>query len=110
MTYTASFPPEVSSRALQKDHPCELHISHSPITVINEGHHRFPQFLQRRVYGKVIDNRLIYICATSHNTVHDAIYSWEDDGHIPKWIVGKTKDLIEEGIELYLNALKENRL
>lgn len=55
------------------DHPCEMHKEHSPRLLQTEGHHVFPQYLQRHVWGEVRDQRKAYICATGHTNLHLAI-------------------------------------
>lgn len=75
--------------------PCVLHACHSPITVINELHHPFPQEWQKAIWGYVKDNRMVSLCATGHNNVHAAISYFEKNGVFPAWCVGKTRDLAQ---------------
>jgi hypothetical protein len=111
----SSLPPEPSHRDLHSvaaiPHdaaPCVLHKYHEPVTVLNELHHVFPQYLQESVWGKGItpDQEKRPICATSHNSVHVAITGYLKTGVWPRWCVGKTRDLCEEAIAR-LNAAKE---
>lgn len=76
--------------------PCVLHDHHSPVTIINERHHPFPQAWQRAIWGEVRDDRTVSLCATGHNTVHQAIREVEKTGKYPSWCVGRTRDLVEE--------------
>lgn len=85
--------------------PCQLHASHTPITIINELHHIFPEFLQRRVWGKTVDQRKISICSTGHSSVHYAIDTYLRLGTWPSNIVGKTRDLAQLAIERYEASL-----
>ncbi len=84
----------------QSKAPCVLHASHSPVTVINELHHPFPQAWQRKIWGEVRDDRTVSVCATGHNNVHQAILNFEFTGTYPSWCVGKTRDLAEEAVTL----------
>lgn len=88
--------------------PCEIHATHSPITIINELHHVYPQFLQRRLWGEVRDETLISLCATGHNTVHYAINHWLKNGEYPRSVIGRTRDLVESAVNWYANELKES--
>lgn len=85
--------------------PCGLHTFHSPITVQNELHHPFSQYLQRRVWGEVRDHRLVSLCGTGHNTVHVALRYFEKFHMWPDWCVGRTRDLAAYGWGLYGEAL-----
>lgn len=85
--------------------PCELHTSHSPITIVNERHHIFPLYLQTRVWGEVQDQRKMVICSTAHNTVHFAIEYYFKNNKWPVNVVGKTRDLAELAITRYQEAL-----
>lgn len=83
----------------QDEAPCYLHKSHSPITVINEEHHPFPQAWQKNLWGEVRDDRTVPLCATGHNTVHYALLKFEQTGKWPDWCVGSTRDLCELAYE-----------
>lgn len=84
----------------QRDMPCALHSFHSPITVVNELHHPFPQAWQKDVWGEVRDSRVVSLCATGHNSVHKAINVFEETGKWPDWCVGATRDLAEQAFLL----------
>lgn len=86
--------------ASQEEAPCVLHLNHSPITVINEMHHPFPQAWQRALWGEVRDDRVVSVCATGHNSVHAAISYKEKHGSYPSWCVGKTRGLAETAFTL----------
>lgn len=76
--------------------PCVLHASHSPVTIVNELHHPFPQAWQKKLWGEVRDDETVSLCATGHNNVHAAITYFEKNKKFPDWCVGKTRDLAEE--------------
>ena len=88
--------------------PCVLHKTHSPVTVINELHHPFPQAWQKQLWGEVLDDRTVSLCATGHNNVHAAISYYEKHNKFPDWCVGATRDLAEEAFILYDKAWAED--
>lgn len=88
----------------QADKPCVLHIWHSPVTVVNELHHPFPQAWQKKLWGEVRDDRVVSVCATSHNSVHYAITYFQAYGDWPGWCVGKTRDLAESAFTFLAEA------
>lgn len=89
---------------------CVLHSLHSPVTVVNERHHPFPQEWQRKIWGKVLDNRTEPLCATGHNNVHAAINYYIKQGAWPRWCVGATRDLGEQAFALRAAALEDTPL
>lgn len=91
----------------QWDEPCELHDYHSPVTVINEHHHIFPQELQRKLWGETRDQRVVTVCSTGHNTI---TYGWQQflkDYDWPEWLRGRSRIICELGWQRYLDACKE---
>lgn len=57
--------------------PCELYAHNAPpIPSRTQGHHRYPMYLQRRVWGEVRDGTLAYLCGLCHDSVHDVI-GWQ---------------------------------
>ena len=68
-------------RALSGEKPCELYKYHKPYPAITEGHHWNPVFLQNRLWGKIHNNNLIWLCPTCHSNVH----AWLD------WLLGERK-------------------
>ena len=109
-----SLPPDPSHRDLHSvaaiPHdiaPCVLHATHEPITILNELHHVFPEYLQKQVWGATRDTEKRPICATAHNSVHVAITEYLRTGVWPRWCVGATRDLCTEAITR-LEAAKEN--
>lgn len=89
----------------QELEPCVLHSSHSPITVFNERHHVFPEYLQKRVWGETRDKEVQSVCSTGHNTVHGAITYYLDKAAWPAYAVGKTREMAAEAVKRYKEAL-----
>lgn len=91
----------VGASALKK--PCELHTSHSPVVVRTQGHHRFPVYLQNRVYGKIVIPDLLWICGTGHDSIHDWLpYALGDSTRRPDVKPGwKTMDEVEAVVDWY---------
>lgn len=88
----------------QAARPCEIHHTHSPITVINELHHVFPQELQREIWGETRDQRVVSVCATGHNTITYAWQQFRKTGRWPSWLVGTSREVCELGWQRYLEA------
>ncbi len=58
------------------EEPCQLYVhSGSPKPSRTQGHHRHPVYLQNRVYGRIRDPELMYVCGLCHDSTHDVI-SW----------------------------------
>lgn len=57
------------------DRPCQLYDYHAPQPSRTQGHHRKPVYLQRRLYGRVVDDELFWLCGLCHDSVHDWV-SW----------------------------------
>lgn len=53
------------------DKPCELYSYHAPTPTRTQGHHRLPMYLQRRVWGAVENEELMYVCGTCHDNIHE---------------------------------------
>lgn len=53
-------------------HPCQLYKSHHPIVARTQRHHRYPQFLQERLWGKGVVRlkELLIVCGTDHDSIH----------------------------------------
>ena len=84
--------------------PCVLHAVHSPITVVNELHHPFPQAWQKRLWGEVRDDHTVSVCATGHNNVHAAIAYKEKNGKFPDWCVGATREMAQRAFDFLAAA------
>lgn len=63
----------LSAPAAEK--PCQLHRYHRPRVVRTQGHHRHPVYLQNRVYGRIRDPELLWVCGTCHDSIHEWL-SW----------------------------------
>jgi hypothetical protein len=70
---------ETQRKASAAEHPCSLVTYHAPQPVITQGHHIHPVFLQNRLYGKIVDSELKWLCGTCHDSVHAWLY----------WILGE---------------------
>lgn len=62
--------------------PCQLY-SHttSPVPSRTQGHHRHPIYLQERVYGRVKDPDLLWVCGLCHDNIHEAL----------GWLLGESR-------------------
>ncbi len=70
----------VHERASAGRRPCEAYVDHgSSPPVRTQGHHLHPVFLQNRVYGRIRDPQLIWLCGTCHDSIH----AWLD------WLLGE---------------------
>lgn len=54
-----------------REHPCQLYAYHAPQPVRTQGHHRHPVYLQNRVYGKIQDPELLWVCGSCHDSIHE---------------------------------------
>lgn len=55
--------------------PCELYLDHgSSRPSMTQGHHVLPVYLQNRVYGRIQDPALMYLCGTCHDNTHAWLY------------------------------------
>lgn len=52
------------------EQPCAMRLSHNPRPIRTQGHHRWPQYLQRRLWGSVRLEDLIPLCGTDHDSTH----------------------------------------
>jgi hypothetical protein len=69
-------------RAAADVRPCQLYVDHgSAVPSFTEGHHRHPVYLQNRVYGRILDPQLLWLCSTCHDNVHGWLY----------WLLGERK-------------------
>lgn len=58
------------------DRPCELYAhTEAPVPLRTQGHHRHPQYLQRRLWGEVRDQGLLWTCGLCHDAIHE-ILGW----------------------------------
>ncbi len=76
-----------TERAYATDRGCELAAYHAPEPVMTEGHHIHPVFLQNRVYGRIVDNELKFLCSNCHDAVHAWLY----------WLLGERRQPLNVG-------------
>lgn len=69
------------TRAFHDDQPCQLVKTHAPLPVITEHHHRYPVFLQNRLYGKILYGPDLWVCSNCHEAIHAWLY----------WLLGERK-------------------
>lgn len=50
--------------------PCQVRLSHNPTPVRTQSHHRFPSYLQRRLWGEVRLEERLDTCGTDHDSIH----------------------------------------
>lgn len=72
---------ERPSEATAAEHPCQLVGYHAPTVVRTQGHHRRPQYLQRRVWGEVRDQSILWVCGSCHDSIHEWI----------GWLLGESR-------------------
>jgi hypothetical protein len=75
--------------AKASDHPCELYRYHHPYPVRTQGHHIHPVFLQNRVFGRIVDNELKWLCGTCHDSVTETIDWLLGEGRKPDPMPGR---------------------
>lgn len=55
--------------------PCTLYSDHgSARYCVTEGHHLFPEYLQKRVYGQTVLKNTVWLCSNCHENVHAWLY------------------------------------
>ncbi len=64
------------------DRPCQLYTYHAPAVVQTEGHHRHPVYLQNRVYGRIQDPELLWVCGNCHAAIHEWV----------SWLLGEARE------------------
>lgn len=69
----------ITAQAAEK--PCEMYRYHRPRPTRTQGHHRHPVYLQNRVYGKIQDSELLWVCGSCHDSIHDWLY----------WLMGERR-------------------
>lgn len=86
--------------------PCVLYAYHAPAPVETEGHHWRPVYLQNRLYGKIVDNTLIWLCGNCHSAVHAWLYYLMGERRRPDPEPGrKAKAEAERTLTWYQEAL-----
>lgn len=95
--------PPLTAQATER--PCELHKNHSPVVVRTQGHHIFPQYLQIKVYGKVLHEELLWLCGTDHDSLHAWLSYALGESYKPEQPVGyATQAQVERVLEWYRSA------
>lgn len=62
------------ARQLAAVEPCRLYKHRFPPRPSRtQGHHRYPAYLQRRLWGEVRRHELLWLCGLCHDSVHDWI-------------------------------------
>lgn len=88
--------------------PCAMYKTHgSAVSVITEGHHIRPEFLQRRVYnGDTPDNEKVWLCPNCHTNLHAWLYfllgEWREPNPHPP---ARSKAWAQEAYDWYQQAL-----
>ena len=95
--------------ARSDDRPCELHRFHAPTPSRTQGHHRHPVFLQNRVYGRIRDPELLWVCGTCHDNVHEWLAWLLSEARRPSPEPGRlAKAEAQRSYEWYLQAKKDS--
>lgn len=89
--------------------PCQLRGYHGFDYSITQSHHRFPEFLQARVYGETRIQDRLNVCGADHDSIHAWLY----------WLLGEWGRPVDPGylvrreaqrsFDLYVAALNETR-
>jgi hypothetical protein len=89
---------------------CQLYAHNSPPhPLLVQGHHRFPEYLQRRVWGETRDGHLLWLCGLCHDAVHEMIRHQLGEGRRPDPWPGNASPVRREAqhaIALYRIALE----
>lgn len=64
------------------ERPCQLYTYHAPAPSRTQGHHRHPIYLQNRVYGRIQDTELLWVCGTCHDNIHEWL----------AWLLGEARE------------------
>jgi hypothetical protein len=71
--------------ATARAHPCQLYAHTAPpVPSRTQYHHRFPQYLQERLWGEVrLDTPpdMLWLCGLCHDNVHEAL----------GWLLGESR-------------------
>jgi hypothetical protein len=90
------------------DRPCELYKYHAPRVVQTAGHHVAPVYLQNRVYGRIQDPTLKWLCPNCHTAVHEVISWLLGEGRTPNPMPGRNVlTEAERTVEWYRTAAME---
>lgn len=64
--------------------PCRCVKEHTPVPVLTEQHHVYPQAEQIRAHGAVVDQERVSLCSTGHHNVHAYITATLDGAPVPR--------------------------
>jgi hypothetical protein len=86
--------------------PCQLYAhTDPPVVSRTQGHHRHPVYLQNRVYGRIQDPELLWVCGTCHDNIHEVLSWLLGEGRKPDPMPGwKTRQEAERTVLWFLNA------
>lgn len=83
---------------------CVLHRIHFPKPSRTHQHHRFPKYLQLRIWPTVRHPQVVDVCPTGHDDVHAALDAIFAGRPIPKGVGRKERELAHEAVMLYTQA------
>jgi hypothetical protein len=74
--------------ATARAHPCQLYAhAATPRPSRTQFHHRFPQYLQERVYGRTVladpATDMLWLCGLCHDSVHDWLSYLLGEARVP---------------------------
>lgn len=62
--------------------PCQLYAHGvAPRPTRTQGHHRYPEYLQKRLWGETLVDDLLWVCGLCHDSIHDVI----------GWLLGESR-------------------
>lgn len=97
----------LTPEARATDRPCQLHRYHAPAPSRTQGHHRRPVYLQNRVYGRIQDPTLMWLCGNCHDSVHEWIGWLLGESREPNPHPGRlAKAEAQYSVDWYLAAMK----
>lgn len=101
--------PEIEVRtARAAERPCGLYAYHSPKVVRTQGHHLRPVYLQNRVYGRIQDSSLMWLCGNCHDSVHEWLSWLLREAREPEPHPGRYAKMLAQGTyNWFVAAMKE---
>jgi hypothetical protein len=90
--------------------PCELYKhTRPPFPLRTQGHHRLPQYLQKRVWGEVRDNEdILWVCGLCHDALGEWIAYLLKEGRRPDpFIEGNFRREAEYTVARYERAMRD---
>lgn len=92
------------------DHPCQLYTHFGqPVVIRTQHHHRYPEYLQRRVFGRTeLDgpDDMLWVCGLCHDSLHEVIDWLLGEGREPNPHPGrKTLTEAQRTVSWYLEAI-----